>query len=250
MRLGRYNKLVHWLKSPFGQILLEEEEEALNIIWQTVFGRYLALLGDVVQRNLVEESLVKYNIIVTLDSVPYNQEYLVNAAFEALPLAPDRIDAILLPHTLEFTDDAYQVLREVDMALRPDGHLIIIGFNPISLWGIRRLFSLSKKAPWCGSFRTPKRIKDWLRLLNFEVVQHQRLLHSPPIMQKKLFNKFRVVEKFCKRCLPVFGGAYILVARKKVLGVTPLRLKWKKIADVVHHGVAPVRRDITNEQAR
>jgi len=251
MFLDRYHKLVHWLKSPFGCVLRKEEQAKLRGIWQTILGDSVVLLGEEIQAELMDDCKLKQHFIVTPDQVSYTKNNLVTAEFEALPLAPDSIDVILLPHTLEFTDDAYQVLREVDIALRPNGYLIVIGFTPLSFWGLRRLFSFRKKAPWCGSFRTPGRIKDWLRLLSFEVVQFDRFLHCPPILHQKLFDKLTFMEKFCKRCLPMLGGGYILVAKKKVQGVTPLRIKWKKhITDMVHRGVVPARREMTDEKAR
>ena len=50
--------------------------------------------------------------------------------FEALALAEDSIDVVVLHHVLEFSSDPHQVLREVKRVLIPNGKLFVIGINP------------------------------------------------------------------------------------------------------------------------
>ncbi len=52
----------------------------------------------------------------------------------------DSIDLVFLPHTLEFSADPHQVLRETERVLIPEGRVIILGFNPLSSLGLWRLF--------------------------------------------------------------------------------------------------------------
>ena len=68
-----------------------------------------------------------------------------------LPVSPYSVQTIVLPHVLEFSKDPYQVLREAEMTLAPQGYMVLVGFNPLSLLGLRRLFAFRKKrAPWHG----------------------------------------------------------------------------------------------------
>ncbi len=54
------------------------------------------------------------------------------------PWPADSVDAVLLPHTLEFAADPYAIVREVDRVLSGEGQLVVLrGFQPFSLWGIR-----------------------------------------------------------------------------------------------------------------
>jgi SAM-dependent methyltransferase len=56
-----------------------------------------------------------------------------------------------MAHALEFHDDPHQILREVERVLIPEGELIITGFNPISIWGLRqRLPNCPGDFPWNG----------------------------------------------------------------------------------------------------
>ena len=50
------------------------------------------------------------------------------------------LDLIVLPHALEFTDDPHLMLREAYRVIRPEGQIVIAGFNPFSLFGAKRYF--------------------------------------------------------------------------------------------------------------
>lgn len=251
-KLPRYQQLSNWLTKPLGKALLESEQESLAIIWSYVLGDYLLMLGSPTQSVLIEGSQLKHAVIVTPDKLKsLKTESMLCAEYESLPVLANSVDAILLPHTLEFSADPHKILRRVSESLKPEGFLIILGFNPLSLWGIRSLFSFGKKAPWSGSFRRASQIKDWLRLLNFNFVEQRRAGYPVPFIHPKYYHKYPFIERFCKTCLPIFGGVYIIVAQKKVFAVTPLRSKWKKVRATIHNGFAePARRGMQNEENR
>ncbi|MCQ4062135.1 class I SAM-dependent methyltransferase, partial [Klebsiella pneumoniae] len=68
------------------------------------------------------------------------------AEFEELPFESQSLDMIVLPHVLEFSEDPHQLLREVERVLMPEGRVVITGFNPMSLWGLRHA-ALKRWAP-------------------------------------------------------------------------------------------------------
>src|SRR6476659_6209269 len=61
----------------------------------------------------------------------------ITARLSQLPIANGAVDAVILPHTLEFETDPYAVVREVDRVLAGEGQLLVLGFRPFSLWGFR-----------------------------------------------------------------------------------------------------------------
>jgi ubiquinone/menaquinone biosynthesis C-methylase UbiE len=90
--------------------------------------------------------------------------------FRQLPFAAHSIDLVVMPHVLEFRADPHQILREVERVLIPEGEVLITGFNPISIWGLRRaLPNCPGHFPWNGHYLSVRRLKDWLQLLGFEV---------------------------------------------------------------------------------
>lgn len=249
-KLLRYQQFSSWLKKPLGQALLNIETNILAITWSYVLGDYLLMLGDVGQSSLIHDAQHKNRFIITPNKQKQTTGFaMICAQYESLPILVNSINAILLPHTLEFSDDPYQILHHVSEALQPEGFLIILGFNPWSLWGLRSLFSWGNKAPWSGSLRSASHIKDWLRLLNLEIVEQKHTAcHFPYINTNRKVHFF---EKFCKTCLPILGGVYLLVAQKKTFAITPLQSKWKKVTADIHHGFAePVRNEVQHEKNR
>ncbi|MDQ7089181.1 MAG: methyltransferase domain-containing protein [Methylococcales bacterium] len=87
-----------------------------------------------------------------------------------LPIQSESIDMIILPHLLEFDAHRFQSMREIERVLKPEGHLIILNFNPWSIW-LRSQYVRDKRLAesWRGHFISRSRILDWLKLLNFEL---------------------------------------------------------------------------------
>lgn len=87
---------------------------------------------------------------------------------DRLPFASESIDLIILPHAFEFAENPHMILREVDRVLIPEGQVIISGFNPASLWGLRQSIGKLTGAyflPSYAEFIGLPRLKDWLKLL-------------------------------------------------------------------------------------
>lgn len=245
----KYQEFGVWLRKPLGQTLLQMEQKILKSYWKSFLGEYLFILGDAIQYILVEESQSQKKFILTPNDCRFmGRTNLIYTQYEALPILPDSADVIVLPHILEFSEDAYQVLREVEIALRPEGDLIIVGFNPFSFWGLRRLFHFRKKVPWSGIFRRSGRIRDWLQVLNFEVVFSKKGFYRPPLNNQKLFGHLKFIEKLCQLCLPCLGGIYIILAKKKVFSATAIKSQWKQVSYVGNGVVEPIRRGMVCEE--
>ena len=52
-----------------------------------------------------------------------------------LPLTDDSIDVMLIHHLLDFSDSIQEILHEVSRVVMPMGHVVLMGFNPVSMWG-------------------------------------------------------------------------------------------------------------------
>jgi SAM-dependent methyltransferase len=153
---------------------------------------------------------------------------------ESMPIAPDSVDALLLYHALECATDPHQVLRESERILLPEGNIVILGFNPISLWGLSRLLRFrSKKVPWSCRILTTRRIKDWLALLGFEVTLSRQFLFLPPVHSQRITSRLQFLEKWGARLWPYLGNVYILTARKKVSTLTPIKPRWRPQRSIV-----------------
>ena len=74
-----------------------------------------------------------------------------------LPFEAQSVDLIVMPHTLEFTSDPHRLLREAERVLMPEGQLIILGFNSLSLWGARQSLGKMTGRPFVPAARRPDR---------------------------------------------------------------------------------------------
>jgi SAM-dependent methyltransferase len=155
---------------------------------------------------------------------------LLRCDFDALPLDSQSLDLVVLPHALELARDAHQALREVERVLRPEGRVVILGFNPNSLWGLRQRFGHLRQRlaprsqtplylPSDGDFIGYRRLRDWLRLLSFEVEGGRFGCYRPPFSSEKWLSRCGWIERSGGRWWPVLGALYSLVAVKRVRGM-------------------------------
>lgn len=239
-----WQDLYQWFKTPLGEELLRLEKVHTNELLSNLFGYHLLLLGSPHFVEGIKDSRVSRRAVMDITGV---NERTCDGQFsgcpECLPVSSDVLDVMVLPHILEFSESPHEVLREVERSLVPEGHVVILGFNPFSLWNIWRwLFSWRKQLPWCGGFISTTRLKDWLALLGFECLETQYFFYRPPLQHKGVLNKLFIFEKLVSKILPWFGGTYVLVARKKVSTLTPIRPRWRTQQKLRAGLVEPVSR--------
>ncbi|WP_419604597.1 class I SAM-dependent methyltransferase [Thiolapillus sp.] len=218
--------LNQWFGTDLGEMVLAQESLVLQELAKTLFGYYLLELGLLCRPlDYMQFSPIRSRV----RAGPCHDEHseLVTLP-EQLPLAGDTIDAVVLPHTLDFVVDPRQVLREVERILIPEGRVIITGFNPYSLWGLWRLMpGSSRHLPWKGHFIPYARLHDWLSLLGFDVEQTQTLLFRPPWKKAFLKQRFPRLDRMGQRFWPWSASVYVIVAVKRVSTLTPVRPRWR-----------------------
>lgn len=220
-------EVMHWFDRPLGRSLMASEAARLRDILPRMFATSVLQLGRIGGADLFESCNAPRRIL--LDLPADNRDCSVMAIPEALPFDHGSIDMVLLPHTLDFCLDPHQVLREVERVLMPESHVIILGFNPYSLWGMKRKLTwrTGRNVPWSGHFISLHRMKDWLQLLQFEITHGSMLYYRPPMQNQNSLDRLRLLEKMGDRWWPMMGGVYLLAAKKRVEGMTPIRPKWK-----------------------
>ena len=209
-----------WWQTPLGQTLLAAERQLLSQLEQTLPGYFFLQLGGQVSCFPEASRPVKYcRMGIGGD---------VEAAPESLPFKSHSIDNMLLLHVLERSRDPHQLLRETERVLAADGRLIVCSFNPFSMWGLRRLFSWQDEVPWDGHFFSQSRIKDWLALLNFEVVEQHNIVYRPPFSRQRWLTGSAFLERWGRRLWPWLCGVSVMVASKRTIPMTPVREQWRQ----------------------
>ncbi len=148
----------------------------------------------------------------------------------SLPVATDIMKLAVLPHTLDFCHQPHQALREADRVLTDDGHIVIIGFNPLSVFGVRHVINRRGwrgSIPWNGQFYSRRRVTEWLSVLNYRVLDSASFFVRPPINRGWLLQKTRRLEGL-QPWIGGIGGLYIIHARKETIPVTPAKHSWHR----------------------
>jgi SAM-dependent methyltransferase len=223
--------LARWLETPSGRYLLDWEQRYLDQAVADLFGFHALQLG-LNQIDALRANRMPHRWIAT-ESAHAERAFAavsLHCSFDALPFDSQSLDLVVLPHTLEVTEDPHLALREVERVLVPEGRVVILGFNPASLWGLRqRLGNLRRRVmprstrplfmPAEGEFFGYRRLRDWLRLLSFEVEAGRFGCYLPPVVSQKWLSRFDWMERVGERWWPVFGAVYCVVAVKRVRGM-------------------------------
>ncbi len=244
--------LADWLKTPPGAYLQEWERACFEQAVGDIFGYHALQLGlaelDALQANrmphkwLALPSMQAAPSDETAPAVPSSRRADLLADSAALPFPESSLDLVVLPHTLELGPDPHSALREVARVLVPEGRVVVSGFNPVSLWRLRQRGDLLLRRfggeglflPKSGEYIGYWRLRDWLRLLDFEVESARFGCYRPALSTRPWLDRFAWMDKAGERWWPIFGAAYFLVAVKRVRGMHLLEAGWK-----THKSTAP-----------
>src|SRR4051812_10369125 len=220
---GGRSSLSGWFSTPQGSYVLEWELAQFDSAVEDVFGFRAVQIG-LPEVDFLRQNRIPYRFTLALEP---------GASLAAdplqLPLASQSVDLVVLPHVLEFHHNPHDVLREAERVLMPEGHLVISGFNTASLWRLKQLFvGRHAGAPWDAKFLGLLRLRDWLRLLGFELNGGKFGCYAPPFEQKRWLDRFAFMEKAGARWWPIAGGLYVVRAVKRVHGMRLVTPAWRQ----------------------
>lgn len=218
-----------WYRTELGKELAAQEAATLAETLPNLFGYHLLQLGRLSDENWLQSSRISHCAVMDFQPplVHEDQRRLFGIP-EQLPISSDSMDVLVLPHVLEFSHHPHAILREAERVLIAEGHLVMLVFNPRSIWLVWRwLFGWRRKIPWCARFLSTTRIRDWMELLGFEVVSIQGYFYRPPLQSKSVMQRLGVLERLGRRAWPIIGAGNLIVARKRVVTMTPIRPRWR-----------------------
>lgn len=209
----------HWLDSEAGAAALAAERAMLDDLLPRLVGQRAVEVAGGRSRDMLAGIRLPWRCAITAQGFANGQ---VHASAQALPLAKNSVDVMLLHHGLEFHDVPHQVLREAARCVAPGGVLAVIGFHPFSLMGLARWGCFGGQRPgWSGRYFRPYRISDWLHVLGFEVEGLASGFHNLPLSDHGR-RRLRWLEWLGERFWWRHGGIYLLVARKRAAMLRPL----------------------------
>jgi len=223
------------LRTPAGRYLLAWEQERVDQSVADTFGYHALQLGlpelDALRTNRMPHRWLASDLPAGVDAGPAEEpatRAALHCDFDALPFPSNSLDLVVLPHALELARDPHLTLREVERVLMPKGRVVICGFNPASLWGLRQRVGRAGQhlgldrglyLPRAGEFIGYWRMRDWLQLLGFEVEAGRFGCYRPPFRTQRWLDRLGWMERAGDRWWPVLGAVYFLVAVKRVRGM-------------------------------
>ena len=268
-----------WPHTPAGQYLLCWEGAQLDALVADMFGYHAIQLG-LPALPALSQNRIPHRWLAEQESADHLPLHVPQAEhsdppptpppgppegkpdlvtdFAALPFPAASLDLVVLPHTLEVSADAHATLREVERVLVAQGRVVICGFNPVGLWALRearaRLWTHVTGGRWPGRAYLPQageylgywRLRDWLRLLDFEVEVVRFGCYVPAVRSPKWLGRFAWMETMGPRWWPILGSAYVVVAVKRVRGVRLMGALWK---NTLARAARPVQAAHSNQDA-
>jgi SAM-dependent methyltransferase len=218
--------LAAWQGGRLGRALIAAEAAVLGEALSDVFGQELLQVGCWGGgRELIACSRIRRQTVLASCPEAANGQVDMIASLDRLPVASAAVDAVVLPHSLEFELDPYAVVREADRVLVGEGQLLVLGFRPLSLWGLRAAATPAGYPPGLRRMLSEWRLRDWLVLLGYEIVSSRRYLYHLPMEPGAAGDApgLNLLRRGLTNPLP--ANAYLLKARKRLYTATPIRAR-------------------------
>jgi SAM-dependent methyltransferase len=250
--------LASWLETAPGQALLDWEQAQMDAAVADVFGYHALQLGMPQIKALRANRMPhKWKADRTVQGVADRElgcAVQFNCDFEALPFSEASLDLVVMPHALEHSLDPHASLREAARVLVPEGRVVICGFNPTSLWGWKQgrerfyeRFGMGQLyLPDSGEFLGYWRLRDWLKLLGFEVESSNFGLWQPAVRSEAWLSRMAWMNSLGARYWPILGAAYCVVAVKRVQGMRLISPAWKRHPSLAAKPVAVAPRSVSS----
>ena len=215
-------------ETPQGKLLQRLEERYLKRYITVSYNQSILQIGVLGWENkYIDSSLYSKYCILDIKGENNRGSVKIFGKSNQLPIQSEMVDLIILPHLLEFDANRFQTMREIERILKPEGEVIILNFNPLSIWvRLQFLWNIKMSNSWRGYFINRSRVADWLKLLNFEIKTTSEFTIDSTITTPEQF-------KFSRHAL--FSMAYAVRAVKRqytLIPLTPLKIKPSRLIAV------------------
>lgn len=199
-----------WLASPLALALQREEQQQSIPRLTAIYGSTgLYLRGAEAAAPELSGNMQQQVLRLHRSQIGWDGD--LRCLDDALPIARESVDLAYLLHVFEDCAQPDDLLHELDRVLAPEGQIMVIGLNPWSPWRWR----------WTGSglrVRSAVSLRESLRDAGFEVTAQQGVGPRCPWSTPR--PDHTVLRRSDER--GVFRAGYLLQARKRRIGVTPL----------------------------
>ena len=131
---ARYTESRDWLETPRARLFLQYEQRLLRELLPRLTGYRCVQVG----RWGIDRALLDHAGTLRQWRLAWSAGTDADALFDGqhLPLASGSVDALVLAHSLEQVAAPHALLRECARVVSARGQLIVLVFNPWSLWAL------------------------------------------------------------------------------------------------------------------
>jgi SAM-dependent methyltransferase len=237
----------NWLRSPTGAALLDMEQAWLDQSVGDCFGYHAVQVSpprlDALRKNrmgLRTRLSFGSEAIDDIDgAAPPSEQSILRCDAQAWPIANESVDLVVLVHALEGVVDPHGLLREAARVLIPEGRLVVVGFNPASLWALHRPLSPVKFPPIQDRWVAMGRVKDWCQLLTLQVEAGRHGQYRPVLQTEAALRRLAWLDDAGARWWPGLGAVYSLTAVKRRVGLRVIMPQWQSSPAKAAQSVGP-----------
>lgn len=233
---------------PAADRLLQWEQQQADELLADVFGYHAVQLGwpelQALRANRMQHHWLAQPEFESDNPLDLGAHLQLDS--RAWPWSADSLDLVVLPHALERSADPHACLREVARVLIPEGQVLITGLNPLSAWGWQQSRCERRMPVPTSTLIGYRRLRDWLRLLGFEVQVSRFGGWTPALGSERWMQRLGWLESMGQRWWPILGGVYLILATKRVPGVRWLEgRRWRTVRSPAS-GTVPIARSDTS----
>lgn len=216
-----------WYKSDLGRSVLERELSIIERQTEGSVGYFAVIQSPLMDLRLLKSHIRNQIMLAPLMELGASENTIIGLSNE-LPVDADSVDVHIMHHSLDLSEAPHDDVREAARTLIPSGRIIIVGFNPWSLLGVRKAVSNRLQAPWCGRFIAPQRLDDWLKVAGLTLESIEYTCFRPPFRKASWYKKMTRVGKTLELTRLPLGGVYVISATKQVRSHIAIKPRWKR----------------------
>lgn len=231
-RLGyaeRLRNFEHWFQTPLGRALIADQRRCVDSVLADIApGARLLQMGLSHRLPLTSGLDFTHKVVTSPEWSRHMPDGVAVCDNDELPFSSESMDLVILHHGADFSAYPHQVVREACRVLKGGGQLLHMGFNPVSLWGLRKLLSRSHNGPWGGRFILRSRMEDWLRLLDLGIDRSGSYFLHLPLKNLSPSSGFPFLDRIADQGILPVGAYYCILATKRVGAPVQTRRSWRQ----------------------
>ena len=229
-QIDRFKMLEEWFHSPHGSYVAKAIAEELSHLNQLLYGEHLIQLGGALDNAWLSDLHFRYKWLFNPQIEPNPMKVSCSTLINVLPIDRENIDCVVAPFTIDAFALKDTMIDEIDRILKPMGHVVLLGINPMSLWGLWLRFS---KCNCFGEFRGfPKSVLSVKRAMiqrGYLQCYYNGFYFIPPVSNQNLLSSLVFLNQVGKMISPMPAAFYCLVMQKHVDNyIGPLLVESKK----------------------